>query len=88
MQTFQIVKLPIKRYDIDGYMVSGFETEHNIYIADSDGSANDLPETGNATFTGGGLGTYNPAAGVGYRTSFDATAMVDFSGTQYYAHPW
>ena len=71
-----------KGFDIDGYMVSGFETEHNTASGATDGdSSDDLPETGTADFVGGGMGTYHHASGQGYRTRFDANAKVDFEGT-------
>ena len=68
-------------FDVDGYMVSGFQTEHNTSINDGgvEGSADDLPITGNATFKGKGMGTYHAAMGQGYRTSFNANAEVDFA---------
>ena len=69
-------------YDIDGYMVSGFETEHNTTINSTDGDrTDDLPEIGTVDFNGAGMGTYHAQSGEGYRTAFDAKAEVDFAGT-------
>ena len=66
--------------DVDGYMLSGFETEHNTR-KNAVGATDDLPETGIATFKGGGMGTYHHGIGQAYRTRFDASASVDFEGT-------
>ncbi len=64
--------------DVDGYMLTGFETEHNTY-KNVASSQDDLPETGTATFVGGGMGAYHHAMGQGYRTRFDANAVVNFA---------
>ena len=66
--------------DVDGYMVTGFETGDNTNPNANDGnSSDDLPKTGTASFVGGGMGTYHHASGQGYRTRFDANADVDFA---------
>ncbi len=67
-------------YTIDGYMVSGFETEHNSVAGATDGDRrDDMPEIGTAEFVGAGMGTYHTESGKGYRTRFDSTATVDFA---------
>ncbi|MCH9845233.1 MAG: transferrin-binding protein-like solute binding protein, partial [Alphaproteobacteria bacterium] len=77
-------------YDIDGYMISGFETEHNTRGSDGK-SSDDLPMTGQATFKGAGMGTYHAASRQSYRTNIgnvsatakfaDGTVDLTMSGT-------
>ncbi|MCH9845176.1 MAG: transferrin-binding protein-like solute binding protein, partial [Alphaproteobacteria bacterium] len=74
-------KLADRVFDIDGYMVSGFQTEHNNSAGSTDGfKADDLPETGTATFKGAGMGTYHETSGQGYRTNIaNVSATAKFA---------